>query len=225
MSNLINEINAENILIDVQELNRLELIAELEMGIYEASYWSFDDLVNLVVELRLEALPDGPLQMNIRQIFLDQDGVLADFESGLTKALGYKVDLKSKKDVYDKEKRKLTAQRLFRNLKPLPDAWKLVDYCMNSGIHTEILTAAGTVNRTLVIKDKIDWIRRYINPYWIIIPTFKGSQKAAFAHKKAVLIDDRQRNIDAWVEAGGIGILHKTADDTIEQLDEIINAE
>ncbi|SVE25421.1 uncharacterized protein METZ01_LOCUS478275, partial [marine metagenome] len=49
----------------------------------------------------------------IRQIFLDQDGVLADFESGLTKALGYKVDLKDKKDVYDAEKRKLTAQRLF----------------------------------------------------------------------------------------------------------------
>ena len=70
----------------------------------------------------------------VRQIFLDQDGVLADFESGLTKALGYKVDLKDKKDVYDQEKRKLTAQRLFRNLEPLPDAWKLVDYCMNSGI-------------------------------------------------------------------------------------------
>ena len=82
----------------------------------------------------------------IRQIFLDQDGVLADYESGLTKALGYKVDLKAKKDVYDQEKRKLTAQRLFRNLEPLPDAWKLVDYCLNSGIHTEILTAAGTVN-------------------------------------------------------------------------------
>ena len=91
----------------------------------------------------------------IRQIFLDKDGVLADFESGLTKALGYKVDLKAKKDVYDQEKRKLTAQRLFRNLEPLPDAWKLVDYCLNSGIHTEILTAAGTVNRTLVVKDKI----------------------------------------------------------------------
>ena len=161
----------------------------------------------------------------IRQIFLDQDGVLADFESGLTKALGYKVDLKDKKDVYDAEKRKLTAQRLFLNLDPLPDAWKLVDYCMNSGIHTEILTAAGTVNRTLVIQDKIAWIRRHIHPHWIIIPTFKGSQKAAFAHKKSVLIDDRQRNIDTWVEAGGIGILHETADKTIKQLDEIINTE
>ena len=160
--------------------------------------------------------------MNIRQIFLDQDGVLADFESGLTKALGYKVNLKDKKDVYDAEKRKLTAQRLFLNLEPLPDAWKLVDYCTNSGIHTEILTAAGTVNRTLVIKDKIDWIRRYVHPHWIVIPTFKGSQKAAFAHKKAVLIDDRQRNIDVWVEAGGIGILHETADETIKQLNKII---
>ena len=159
----------------------------------------------------------------VRQIFLDQDGVLADFESGLTKALGYKVDVTSPIDVYDIEKRKLTAQRLFRNLDPLPDAWKLVDYCMNSGIHTEILTAAGTVNRTLVVKDKIDWIRRYVHPHWIVIPTFNGSQKAVFADKKAVLIDDRQQNIDCWVKAGGIGILHKTADDTIKELDYIIN--
>ena len=158
----------------------------------------------------------------VKQIFLDQDGVLADFESGLTKAVGYKVDVTSPIDVYDIEKRKLTAQRLFRNLDPLPDAWKLVDYCMNSGIHTEILTAAGTVNRTLVIKDKIDWIRRYVHPHWIVIPTFSGTQKAAFAHKNAVLVDDRQRNIDYWVEAGGIGILHKTADETIKQLDYII---
>ena len=159
----------------------------------------------------------------VRQIFLDQDGVLADFKSGLSKALGYKVDLKAKIDVYDIEKRKLTAQRLFRNLDPLPDAWKLVDWCTNSGIHTEILTSAGTVNRTLVVKDKIDWIRRYVHPHWIVIPTFSGAQKAAFAHKKAVLIDDKQQNIDCWEEAGGIGILHKTADDTIKELDYIIN--
>ena len=72
---------------------------------------------------------------------------------------------------------------------------------------------------------KIDWTREYVHPDWLLIPTFKGSQKAAFAHKKAVLIDDYQDNIDNWVEAGGIGILHKTADDTIKQLNDIINAE
>ena len=129
------------------------------------------------------------------------------------------------KDNYDQYKRELTAKHMFRLMDPLPDAWKLTDWCLNSGIHTEILTAAGTVNRELVVRDKIERIREHINPYWTIIPTFKGSQKAAFAHKKAVLIDDRDKNIDCWVEAGGIGILHTTADNTIKQLNDILNSE
>ena len=160
----------------------------------------------------------------VRQIFLDMDGVLADFESTCSEMLGLKIwNTEEGHKLYDLNKRELTAKHMFRRLNPMPDAWKLVDYCLNSGIHTEILTAAGTVNRSLVVKDKIDWIREHIHPYWIVIPTFKGSQKAALAHKKAVLIDDRQENIDYWIEAGGIGILHKTADNTIEQLDHIIN--
>ena len=60
MSNIINEMNAENILSDVVKLNRLELISELEMSIYEASYISYDDLVDRVVEKRIEELPDCP---------------------------------------------------------------------------------------------------------------------------------------------------------------------
>ena len=161
--------------------------------------------------------------IKIRQIFLDMDGVLADFESKITEMLGEKVwNTDAGHAVYDAHKRELTAKHMFRKMDPLPDAWKLVDWCCNSGIHTEILTAAGTVNRELVVRDKIEWIREHINPYWTIIPTFKGSQKAVFAHKKAVLIDDRDKNIECWVEAGGIGILHTTAENTIKQLNELI---
>tara|TARA_R100001443_G_C3353290_1_gene177310 strand:- start:1068 stop:1643 length:576 start_codon:yes stop_codon:yes gene_type:complete len=165
-------------------------------------------------------------EMKIRQIFLDMDGVLSDFESKITEMLGSKVwndDAGHK--VYDDHKRELTAKHMFRLMDPLPDAWKLTDWCLNSGIHTEILTAAGTVNREIVVRDKIEWIREHINPYWTVIPTFKGSQKAAFAHKKAVLIDDRDKNIELWIEAGGIGILHTTADNTIKQLNDIINSD
>ena len=32
------------------------------------------------------------------------------------------------------------------------------------------------------------------------------------------MIDDRQSNIDAWESEGGIGILHKNARDTINEL-------
>jgi len=160
---------------------------------------------------------------DIRQVFLDMDGVLADFELGLQEMLGHKIDLKGVSDVYDNRKRELTAKHLFRNLKPMPDAWKLIDWALNSGIHTEILTAAGTVNRTIVIKDKIEWIKQHCTDNWVIIPTFKGSQKAAFAHPKAILVDDRERNIELFIEAGGIGILHTTAEDTINKLNDALN--
>ena len=161
----------------------------------------------------------------LKQIFLDMDGVLADFETTCSKMLGEKVWNNTRGHLlYDDNKRELTARHLFRKLKPYPDAWKLVDWCANSGIPTEILTAAGTVNRQIVIKDKIDWTREYVHPDWLLIPTFKGSQKAAFAHKKAVLIDDRPKNIECWVEAGGIGILHTSAEDTVAKLNEIVNS-
>ena len=36
--------------------------------------------------------------------------------------------------------------------------------------------------------------------------------------KNNVLIDDRPKNIEAWEAAGGIGIIHTSAKNTIEQL-------
>jgi|TARA_B110000285_G_scaffold227276_1_gene288339 hypothetical protein len=161
--------------------------------------------------------------MKIRQIFLDMDGVLADFESKAAEMLGHSLgNTDEGHNTYDVHKRELTAKHMFRKMDPLPDAWMLTDWCLRSGIHTEILTAAGTVNRDIVVNDKIAWIKEHVNTHWTLIPTFKGSQKAAFAHKKAVLIDDRDRNIDCWVEAGGIGILHTSAEDTINKLNELI---
>ena len=50
-----------------------------------------------------------------------------------------------------------------------------------------------------------------------------GSQKAAFAYEGSVLIDDRKKNIDAWENAGGIGILHTSAKETINALKELRN--
>ena len=60
MSNLINDEVLERHYEDALELNRLELIAELEMGIYEASYRSFEDLAEAVADKRFNEGPDGP---------------------------------------------------------------------------------------------------------------------------------------------------------------------
>ena len=83
--------------------------------------------------------------------------------------------------------------------------------------------AAGVVNRELVVYDKNEWIKRYVDPGVVVTCTMSGSQKAAFAYEGSVLIDDRKKNIDAWESAGGIGILHTSAKETIETLKELRN--
>ena len=56
-----------------------------------------------------------------------------------------------------------------------------------------------------------------------IIFLVKGDN--VYAQKKNVLIDDRPKNIEAWEAAGGIGILHTSAADTIDQLKKLRNGE
>ena len=60
MSHLGNTVILENHFEDALQLTRLELIAELDMGIYQASYISFDDLAEMVANKRFEQGPDGP---------------------------------------------------------------------------------------------------------------------------------------------------------------------
>ena len=42
--------------------------------------------------------------------------------------------------------------------------------------------------------------------------------KKNYAAPNHILIDDKKSNIDEWRAAGGIGILHTSAADTIQQL-------
>ena len=60
MSHHVNEMILENHFEDAIGLTRLELIGELGMGIYEASFISFDDLAEMVANKRANEGPDGP---------------------------------------------------------------------------------------------------------------------------------------------------------------------
>jgi hypothetical protein len=48
-----------------------------------------------------------------------------------------------------------------------------------------------------------------------------AKHKKDFAGPNNILIDDRVDNINGWIEAGGIGILHTSAEDTIKQLNKL----
>ena len=152
------------------------------------------------------------------------EGVVADFLNGCETYIFKNMtnDDKGHSD-YDKRKEELTNKRMFANLPPMVDMYDLIAYIKHTGLPWEVLTAAGVVNRDLVVYDKKAWTAKWVDPNVVVNCTFTGSQKAVYAMPGNVLIDDRPKNIKAWEEAGGIGILHTCARDTIIELKKLRN--
>jgi len=77
-----------------------------------------------------------------------------------------------------------------------------------------ILSAPSKYDNSRVAKH--DWVKRELPGTELILKYSKN--KKELATPNSLLIDDRPENINDWVEAGGIGILHTSATDTINQL-------
>jgi hypothetical protein len=63
------------------------------------------------------------------------------------------------------------------------------------------------------------WVKNNLPGTKLILAQAKDKQN--YACKDCILIDDRPSNIDQWRSKGGIGILHTSASDTIQQLKEL----
>jgi 5'(3')-deoxyribonucleotidase len=155
------------------------------------------------------------------KIYVDLDGVLVDFDAEMER-IGFK-----RQDVEGNSKAKSrfwqTVGRLAREgqpfwgvMKPMVDADQLWNYVKK--YDAEILSATGHVGNA--VEEKHAWVKQHIGN----VPTHlvrKSENKAEFAAANHILIDDRAKSIDPWVAAGGIGILHVSAADTIRQLKEL----
>ena len=62
-----------------------------------------------------------------------------------------------------------------------------------------------------------EWVKENLTPNTDVILVNK-KDKQLYAGENKILIDDRTDNISDWKNAGGIGILHKTATQTINEL-------
>jgi len=155
--------------------------------------------------------------MNKLKIFVDMDGVLADFVQGVEGPEFLNGPLTHDAE-YDTRKLELSNNGLFLKLPKMADMDRLVDYIKSSGEYWEILTATGDVNRQRVAADKYTWIRKNVDSDVLVTCTIKGKHKAVFAKSNHILIDDRLENIKAWIKAGGIGIYHRSAEQTIQKL-------
>lgn len=146
-------------------------------------------------------------------IYLDMDGVVADFDGYAEPIVGFRTPGGVR---YDQEGwAKISAnQRVYRDLPEMPDADRLVkEVCQLAKEHhmdVRFLTAVPRQNDVpWVFYDKMKWIESR----WPKIPVFFGPYSVdKQVHCKSaddILIDDRPSNIEEWRGAGGKAILHE----------------
>jgi 5'(3')-deoxyribonucleotidase len=163
----------------------------------------------LLKELNDELFNKG----NEYQIFCDLDGTLADFD----RMFMLVSDMSG--DAYEKQYGKNSiwdevnaVDHFFFKLPLMPGADKLIRIL--NQYDTTVLTAP--TNYVPQCKaDKQAWVRKYLGGG---IRVVFEKEKYKYATPHSILIDDYKKNIDPWIRAGGIGILHTGTNNTIKEL-------
>ena len=156
-------------------------------------------------------------------LYLDMDGVVADFDEYAARTLG----VPPSQGIYpDEIWYKLAANaRLYRDLVPTPYATQLVyqceQFCTKKRYDLKFLTAVPKGNDVpWAFNDKVYWARNY----FATIPVWFGpysKDKHQHCREGDILIDDRSSNIEEWRAACGIAIHHKNIDTTLQELSKL----
>jgi hypothetical protein len=148
-----------------------------------------------------------------RQLYLDCDGVLADFDKGATALLGLPPRAYERRHGIGRFWQKLaTAPDFYFGLPLLPDAMTLFDAVKH--LYPVILT--GLPQGKWAADQKIRWAARHFPGTQII--TCMARDKRDHAKPGDVLVDDQQKHRHLWEEAGGIFVHHRNAAATIAEL-------
>ncbi len=166
--------------------------------------------------------------MRVNRIYLDMDGVLADFDRGVAELLHLEPRDQNRKFDSAKDDRMWqtmkTVDHFYDRLELMPGAKEMFDRIRaRFGDRCEILTGIPREERGIVTaaQDKIAWTRRMLSGQ-VVIHTVCRKHKQDFCHgPEDVLIDDREKTILEWREKGGTGILHTSAEETLKKLEEL----
>ena len=161
------------------------------------------------------------------RIFCDMDGVLSDWDSQFEKEAGMTID------EFQKEYSKNASWKLVG--KAGEPFWAGMEW-MTDGIDLwafirkfkpTILSSPSLDPNSITGKAK--WLKKNLNwdfPYITKKEDWTGNERTIFYSNKFefatgpsdILIDDTPKKLDAWIAAGGTGILHTSAKETIAEL-------
>ena len=144
-----------------------------------------------------------------REIYIDMDGVLADFFSEWEFVIGKNWrQITNTKDALDNIKKDKT---FWLRLGFLENGKKIIAFFKKKKLRYNILSTPLTGDEKCISQKKI-WINKHLN--------FYPPQQILFSENKEIyalnenglgniLIDDFGKNISHWNKNGGVGIKHK----------------
>lgn len=148
------------------------------------------------------------------QLFLDMDGVLADFDKRAAEIFG--MPAHAFEDANGSEAfwaRLLAVPDLFNSFDPMPDAFDL----WNATKHLNPIVLTGVPRGDWAEPQKRTWIARTLGPEVPVITCY-ARQKSRHCAPGDILVDDRPKFKDLWEKAGGTFVVHTSAENSLAEL-------
>lgn len=150
------------------------------------------------------------------QLWLDMDGVLADFDSAARAALGtdntYRWEwIYGTKSFWGRLNHN---PNFFLDLPPMHDAWFLLESVAH--LNPKVLTALPKTGANAIAKQKREWIARHAGDLEVV--TCLTHEKPDYCAPGDVLVDDRAVNMTEWEKKGGRYVLHTDALSSVKKL-------
>ena len=155
------------------------------------------------------------------KIYLDMDGVIVDFDKRFTDLAGmgpreYENSFGKDKfwDFID-SKEKGGGVGFWVGMPWMPGGPELYNRVAQ---HNHALLSSPSRSESSKLGKRL-WKKKYTPNTDLILSL--AANKKNYADGNSILIDDRESNIQQWREAGGIGILYKSADQVNKELDKL----
>lgn len=156
------------------------------------------------------------------EVYLDMDGVLADFFTEYAKLAG--VQSGNYRDIppakTDPTLQKMVGTDFFARLPKFPSADQLVKMTVKLYGRYHICSSPLRGDHEGSEKYKKIWIQKHLNPQPVDIVITPNKAKWAVQPDGTpnILIDDRGSNISAWEAAGGIGIKYQADENSLQTI-------
>lgn len=158
--------------------------------------------------------------MALRQLYLDCDGVLADFDRAATELLGMPPGVFEKRRGLGAFWRELARHPDFYGSLPLmPDAMELFAAVR----HLDPVILTGLPRGDWAAPQKVRWAAEHFPGTRII--TCMAVDKRNHAKEGDILVDDQRKHAQLWEAVGGIFVHHRDAASTIAVLCDLVPEE